>query len=882
MKSRTISLLFIGFMITCLPLSAQNVVLRGRVTDAQTGEPLIGATVLNLSRRSGTTTNATGNYTMTLPSNRVLELRFSFVGYTSQRQTITLTDDMELNISLNQDTRNLRGVEVVGNRHNFGPQSSQMSAQAITVKQIQEMPVLLGEPDVLKTLQRLPGVQSSGEGRAGIFVRGGDYDQNLFTLDGITLYNPEHLQGFTSAINSDVLEDVVLYKGAFPSRYGGRLSSVVESNLMEGDMERYHASIAAGILASRLQVEGPIWKNHTSFNVGARVSYFNAIVKPMLKEVIYDNPGQLNNYSKMRYWDVNAKLVHRFNDKAKLSAVFYIGYDQNNATPNETSQHFEDSKPNNLSGQTNYYTDNKEQSQTLNHWYNLLGGLTYSVELNPNLRLDTQVAYSGYDYKLGFANCKEDLVTLDFWNHGPEAAEIFTLNITENYADFRSKVDDLSARGTLTFIPNEQHELHAGLQGSSLWIAPSVTSYHATSAQTGINEQMVSNIGLGDARYNFTYSGYIKTLKNNQQEFVFSAFIDDDWNISHNLKATIGLRLQGYHSDSKTRMALEPRVSTRWLISKDAALKASYSRMSQGLFLLSSGNIIRPTDLWIPLYKSMKPGTSDQVSLGYSQELRGGYQLSVEGYYKWMDNVVEYKEGVSVYSEEDWARMVAQGRGRAYGVELMAQKTIGNTTGMVNYTWSKSLRTFDDKEMELNGGREFYALSDRRHNFNITLTQRLSKNWDFSAAWTYQSGRRATFASTTVSNPLLDEFNNYIEVGFLDKWQNGTLDEYEKNPAYHSMSAEYYQDTFLRRLVRMDTYHIRNSYQLPAVHRLDISLRHHGSVGIGEMICDIGLYNVYNQQNISTVYWGYEKNRRVLKGICLFPIMPSLSLTLKL
>jgi len=673
----------------------------------------------------------------------------------------------------------------------------------------------------------------------------------------------------------------VLYKGAFPSRYGGRLSSVVESNLMEGDMERYHASIAAGILASRLQVEGPIWKNHTSFNIGARISYFNAIVKPMLKEVIYDNPGQLNNYSKMRYYDVNAKLVHRFNDKAKLSGVFYLGYDQNNATPEETTQHFESYKMT-KNGQENTYTDNYDQSQTLNHWYNVLGGLTYTVNLKPALKLEAGLTYSGYDYKLGFVNRTQNTVGIDAWNHGPIAAEIYSLNITENYSDFRSKVNDLGARVELTYTKHPRHELHGGLQVKNLWINPSVTTYHATMNQTAYSEKIVSNVGLGDARYKFQYSGSLLTLENKQQEQTFAAYMDDDWNISDALKANIGLRLQGYHSDGKTHLALEPRVSARWLIAKDAALKASYSRMSQGIFLLSSGNIIRPTDLWIPLYNNMKSGISDQVSIGYSQELRGGYQLSVEGYYKWMDNVVEYKEGVSLFAETDWSRTVAQGRGRAFGVELMAQKTVGNTTGMINYTWSKSLRTFNRKDMELNAGRSFYALSDRRHNINITITQRLSKNWDFSAAWTFQSGRRATIATTALSTPQPDEFNNYITNDWSQQFINGTLDVYAGNPAYHTQSADYYQDTYIRRMVRMYTHRERNAFHLPAVHRLDISLRHHGSIGIGEMICDIGIYNIYNQQNISSVYWGYENNRRALKGICMFPIMPSLSLTLKL
>ena len=312
------------FSLLCFSLSAQNVVLSGQVTDATSGEPLAGVTVYHTQRRTGTTTNASGQYTLTLPSNRALEIVFSYVGYVSETRNLTLTQNQQLDIQLRQDTQSLGEVQVYGTRHNFGVQSSQMSAIAVSAEQIRKMPVLLGEADVLKSLQRLPGVQSSGEGRAGIYVRGGEQDQNLFAIDGITLYNPEHLQGFTSAINADVVDDVVLYKGAFPARFGSRLSSIVDISLQEGDAERHRLSVTAGMLASRLQAEGPIWKGHTSYNIAARMSYFGAIVKPMLEEVIYDNPGQMNAYSHMRYYDMNAKLVHRFTEKDKLTGVFYL------------------------------------------------------------------------------------------------------------------------------------------------------------------------------------------------------------------------------------------------------------------------------------------------------------------------------------------------------------------------------------------------------------------------------------------------------------------------------------------------------------------------------------------------------------------------------
>ncbi|MDO4185208.1 MAG: carboxypeptidase-like regulatory domain-containing protein [Bacteroidales bacterium] len=878
MNVRFIIGIFLAIFLSS-PLSAQNVVLSGKVTDAQSGEPLIGVTVYNTDRRTGTTTNSSGQYTITLPSGRALELVFSYVGYASETQNLTLTRDTKLDIQLRQDTQNLREVQVYGTRHNFGVQSSQMSAVAVSADQIKKMPTLLGEVDVLKSLQRLPGVQSSGEGRSGIYVRGGDYDQNLFLMDGITLYNPEHLQGFTSAINAEVMDDVVLYKGAFPARYGSRLSSVVDVSLREGDMERHRLSVTAGMLASRIQAEGPLWKGHTSYNIAARVSYFSAIVKPMLEEVIYDNPGQMNAYSHMRYWDVNAKLTHRFTDSDRLSAVFYMGYDANNATPNESSQQFTyTDKGGGVSGKDkNSIIDNMRLNRTLNSWNNLLGGLNYTHQFNPSLKLDAGLSYSGYDYRLTYTASATNQIEIDLWGQGREGkAELYYLQRSENSSTYRSEVSDLAFKADLNYILHDSHDIHVGLHAGSIRMRPEIGGTYFTYTKRAKNEGIVSQIGLGEERYTEAETLKDNLLINRQTVGTLAAYAEDDWEINAWFKANVGLRLQGYNADGKTSLALEPRASLRLSLGKGTSVKAAYAHMSQGTFLLSSGSLTRPSEIWIPLTRHMEIGTSDQISLGFGHEMKSGIQFSVEGYYKWLDGVVDYSEGVSYLGMKSWNELIVQGKGKAYGVELLVQKTLGSTTGQVSYTWSKSLRTFDREGMVLNGGREFYAPGDRRHNFSISITQRLSKNWDLSAAWTYQSGRRASFATTTIPGSVLDEFNSYAVYAATSD------DTYEANPAYAAKVEDYYETTYIAHLVRTNTYGQRNSYVLPDVHRLDLSLSHHGSIGIGEMICDISIYNLYCQQNISSVYWGFENNRRALKGVCMFPIMPSISLTLKL
>ncbi|MBQ9882838.1 MAG: TonB-dependent receptor [Bacteroidaceae bacterium] len=775
----------------------------------------------------------------------------------------------------------LQEVQVTATRHSFNAKSLQMSAVAVSAERIRQLPRLLGEADVLKSLQMLPGVQGSGEGRAGIFVRGGDYDQNLFTLDGITLYNPEHLQGFTSAINADLLDDVVLYKGAFPSRYGSRLSSVIDISLREGDMDRYHASVTAGMLASGIQAEGPLWKGHTSFNIGARMSYFNALVRPLLEEVVYDNPGQMNNYAHMKYHDINAKLTHRFSDRAKLNAMFYYGYDQNNTTPNETKQHFE------YTTQEAYtfiektsFTDNMRNDRTLNHWSNLLGGLNFSYLPNETFHFNASLSYSSYDYSLSHLSSQANEVRLSRWGHGIEGSELYSHKDSERNNTYKSRIDEWTGKADFTISLQGRHELNFGLQGDTQLLSPSVTSAYHENLKQALSEEIVWNVGLGDDRYTSSENNREGGLGGDLRLNSFAAHAEDDWTLTDWMEANVGLRLQGYNADGNTHIFLEPRASLRLMVGESTSVKAAYARMTQAMFLLTSGSMVSPSEVWIPLMGDMKPGVSDQISLGVNHDLANGLQLSVEGYYKWLDNVADYREGLSFLMVNGWQDAIAQGRGRAYGVELLAQKTIGNTRGHVSYTWSKSLRTFDRPDMELNGGREFYAAGDHRHNFNISIIQRLSKNWDFTAAWTYQSGRRTNIAGTVVSHGLPDEYNAYYPGRTNTPFYRGI--DYEKNPAFVSFSETYSQNAYLADLVRMDTYRERNSYQLPAVHRLDISFSHHGSIGIGEMTCDVGIYNLYNRQNLSSVYWGYKVNRLSLRGVCLFPIMPYISLTLKL
>lgn len=712
-----------------------------------------------------------------------------------------------------------------------------MSAQVLTSQQVKEVPALFGEIDVMKSLQRLPGVQSSGDGTAGIFVRGGNYDQNLITLDGSTLYNGEHLKGFVSAINAEMVDNVVLYKGAFPARYGSRLSSVIDIGVREGDFESYHGSASIGMLSSKVQAEGPIWKGHTSFNVAARASYFGAIVQPLLKSV-YDNKKAMEPYAKMNFYDVNAKLVHRFSESDRLSAVFYWGKDVSNSSPTDSETNFKSK-----SGEIR-----TKKNETKNNWGNLVSSLYWTHTAGDRFLMNVNASFSLYDYRLA------QNVSGYYESRKMEQLQRLTEEVSETRYD--SKVKDASITADFRFRPVAAHDLRWGVKGSLQQLSPIIHAY--------------------SYNYDYTPSKVTRTetdrtIGKRQNLLTASVYAEDDWTVASWLMANVGLRYSLFSVENKTYGSLEPRASVRFLLTPAMALKLSYARMAQGVHLLSSSNIVMPSDIWVPVTEKIPLMRSNQYAGGVNYEIMKGLEVSVEGYYKTMDNVLEYNNGASwLNCTGDWQSLVSLGKGRSYGVELMAQRSVGNTTGWVSYTWAKSLRTFDRPGQELNGGREFFAGNDKRHNFNIVVVQRLGQHWKLSASWTYQSGRRGILANTSMYGGVLQEWDPSFRP------ESSTLKEQEymqnRDDAAHWAEMP----------GMFTTYRERNNYKLPDVHHLDVGITYsvnHRRFGASEV--NLSFYNLYNQQNINSVYIGTNNKKYVLKGICMFPFMPSLTYTLK-
>ncbi len=770
---------------------------------------------------------------------------------------------------------NLENLVVYGSHNNFGVISSQMSAVALSKEQILSVPVFLGEPDVLKSIQKLPGVQSGTEGSAGIFVRGGDYDQNYITLDGSAIYNAEHLRGYVSAINPDMVSSINFYRGAFPARYGSRLSSVIDVGTKDGNFERYQVLLSLGTLSSRVQVEGPIWKSHTSFNVAARLSYFDLIAKPVLKH-FYNQPSALQPFSNLRYYDITAKLVHKFNERNRLSAVFYYGKDTDNESPTESSRSESTIGMADVLTEMQFSEDDYRASSNESQWNNLLSSLYFTSFITPNHRLNINLNYSQYMYDMANKNRIDSKINDHyrlFYSHD----EITSLRAHSGIRNLALSVDALLKAGTA-------HWLRYGLKLSKQWLDPKTTVFKDSKVKRycgGLNYD-------GDDSYlNPKYEEYTEYFDYTSGEDMsinnLALYAEDDFTVFDHLKLNYGLRLSSYFVTDKSYLALEPRLSLRYLIDENLSVKVSYSHMTQGIHRLVTNNLIMPSDIWVPITKDVPLMKSDLYGFGINYDWRG-FNVAAEAYYKTMDNVLEYRNGATYFiADQSWQNIVALGKGRSYGVELLVERKVGSTTGWLSYTWSKALRTFDRPDNEINGGREFYASTDHRHNFSANVTHHFTFSekiaLDLTASWTYQSGRRGMVPYAITYGQGIREYNYNIPVTAYGEILF-KLNAFE-TPYYEDIYNVAFTNGIIGVAQPFHTFRDINDFKLPDSHHLDLNANLSIKHRLGESVVGLGIYNVYNHYNISHVYIGYKDNKAILKGICPFPFMPSLSLTQK-
>ncbi|MBR1850605.1 MAG: carboxypeptidase-like regulatory domain-containing protein [Bacteroidales bacterium] len=806
-------------LATLLPAlgMAQTFTISGTITDRSSGETLIGATVLDTRSGKGTVTNVNGRYSLTLKADSV-NLRITYIGYEVALNNLKLDRNTTLNFDLKPSVQ-LDEVVITAEKPG-DTRSSQMSAMQVTVEQIKAVPVLFGEADLIKALQLMPGVQSGSEGNSGMYVRGGGPDENLFLLDGIPLYNVNHLGGFFSAFNTDAVKNVTLYKGSFPARFGGRLSSVLDVTTNNGNDKELHGNASIGLISAKINLEGPIIKERTTFNVSARRTYADLILIPIFTKMIpsmsnglstsLTNDGDLG--AGYYFYDLNAKVTHKFNDRNRLYATFYTGLDDAYGTVQMVSSLMED-----------------QNLGFHNQWGNLVGALRWNYVITPKLFFDLTAAYTQYNNVIT-GNIKK-VAQID----GDE-------DISTMKGDYNSGIKDITLRADFNYNPQPEHDVRFGTYLTRHFFTPEVMS---------ATVDYIDQVQMGSK---FKMDTTINSSLVPATEMV--AYAEDDWELGERVKLNFGLHASGFYVDDTLYPSLQPRVSGRVMLTDDISVKAGYAYMKQYMHLLSTTSISMPTDLWVPVTRNIKPMESHQIAAGISYSRSGIADFSIEGYYKRMSNLIEYKDGASFFGTSDgWENLVVTGDGWAYGIEFLAQRNIGNLTGWIGYTYSRTTHLFDRPGQELNEGRPFPAKYDRHHDISIVLSYKITSNIDVSATWVYSSGNAATLA--------LQKY----PVAFDDP-------EYYNNPdlAGRHGSLSYISS--------------RNNFRMPDYHRLDIGANFHRQFKRKNMhrTINVSIYNVYNRQNPYMIYpsrrYQYRDYNTALVKLSLFPILPSAAYTL--
>ena len=810
---RGLCLLVLLFLLPLVAVAQRTFTVSGTVTDVKSGETLIGATVVDTRSGKGVVTNLYGHYSLTLKSDSV-DLKVSFVGYEPQFFHFRLDKNREVNVQLSSSVT-LDEVVITAERTG-DTRSSQMSAVVVPVEKLKSVPVMFGEADLIKALQLMPGVQSGSEGNSGMYVRGGGPDENLFLLDGVPLYNVSHMGGFFSAFNTDAIKNVTLYKGSFPARFGGRLSAVLDVTQNNGNDKELHGNASIGLISAKFSLEGPIVKEKTTFSISARRTYAELFIIPAImwiNDATSENPPEGPTVAQNAkfdagyyFYDINAKLTHKFSDKSRLYASFYKGDD-------------------NVHGRVKTVTSLNENIYLgfENGWGNTVGALRWNYELTPQLFMNLAANYTQYDNHL--LGSVEKLATPSDPN--PSTME----------GDYRSGIKEATLRADFDYSPKPEHNAKFGASFTRHWFTPEVAS---GSVNYYDSIQMNHALRIDSA----IFSG---TVPANEM----AAYVEDDWAITEALKVNLGLHFSAFQVEHSFYKSLQPRLSGRMMLSDDLSVKVGYARMQQYVHLLSTTSVTLPTDLWVPVTDKVPPMTSDQIAGGISYSRSGIADFSIEAYYKKMNNLIEYKDGATFFgSSENWENLVYTGEGWSYGIELLVQREIGNLTGWIGYTWSRTMHLFDRPGQVLNNGNPFPAKYDRQHDISIVLNYKFSDRVDVSATWVFSTGNAASLA--TQSYPVAQE----------------DPDDYEGNG--YGQSVNYVEG--------------RNNYRMPNYHRLDLGANFHRKFKRARRTISVSIYNVYNRQNPYMLYRSrtetYQGFPSALVQLSIFPILPSVGYTL--
>src|SRR5260221_895927 len=762
---RNLYLLSILYILTHFGASAQTKpTLNGYIRDKANGEALIGATMFIRELKSGTITNVYGFYSITVPAG-TYSLEFSYLGYTTIQQVLDLTGSIRLDIELSPSAQELQEVVVTDEAEERKAINKEMSTNKLDIGTIKKIPAFLGEVDVIKSIQMLPGVSTVGEGASGFNVRGGSVGQNLVLLDEAPVYNASHLLGFFSVFNRDAVKDVKLYKGAIPPKYGGRISSILDVRMKEGNSKNWEVSGGVETIFSRVAVEGPLIKDKASFIIAARRSYIDVLARPFVKA--------LQNGAGLNFYDLTVKSNYNISqrDHVYLSGFF---------------------------GRDNFLFDRNQGFS----WGNATGTLRWNHIFNRRLFANLTGVYSNYDYHLKFGKNSSDQFT---WNSSI-SNYIFKPELTY-FIDSKNELSFGAEAIYYTFVPANAVSVS---NGESSDISLDKKSNFESALYAGnsqrIGKALTLDYGLRFSNFNYFGPGssysYNDTIPGTRKS------------VSGEKTYTKGESIATYHN-------WEPRASFKVQVTANSSIKGSYNRMAQYLHLISNTTASNPLDVWTPSTNNVRPEIGNQFTLGYFRSLgkETEYEVSIEGYYRRTQNQIDYVDGADLLLNKYLEGDLLSGMGRAYGIELYAQKKTGRLNGWVSYTLGHT-------ELKVNGiNRDnwYSTRYDQRHNLKVAAFYDINKRWSASANFIFVSGTPTTFPTS-----------RYVVQGILIP--------YNANES-------------------------RNNVRLPSYNRLDLSLRLEGKrVKRGKERKNhdywvFSVYNVYSRKNPFSVYFAQSTTR---------------------
>lgn len=671
-------------LLTCsafVSVAQRKVTIGGVIKSKSNGETVIGASV-KADSVAGTMTNDYGFYSLTVPVGEYT-LEVTSLGMQPQYFEVSLNSDTTVNLSLDDRSQDLQEVTITESTGGRSLSSAQTSVERLTMKEIANIPVLFGEKDVLKAIQLLPGIKSAGDGNSGMFVRGGAADQNLILLDEAPVYNASHLLGFFSTFNSDAVKDITVYKGGMPAQYGGRLSSVLDIKMNDGNNQDFDVSGGVGLISAKLNIEGPIQKDKSSFLITGRRTYADMFLK--LSDKYKDNS--------LYFYDVNAKVNYILGEKDRLYVSGYFGKDKLGASFGEGQGFGMD-------------------------WGNATATLRWNHIFSNKLFSNTSFIFSNYKYKISIKTGAYDF-------------NIF------------SQIQDFNLKEELQWYVNNNNTIRVGFNSIYHTIRPGEVTSSDESTLT--STQLQKRYSWENAVY-ATNNWKAADNLNISYGVRLSAFTILGKGDYYNLGPT-GSVIDTMHYNSgevvKTYVNLEPRLSASWQFNSSSSVKASYVRNTQNLHLISNSTSSSPTDKWLASTNIIKPEISDQVSVGYYKNLAGNkYELTVEAYYKDMKNQIDYRDGANVYSSNNAIESeLLFGKGRSYGLEVLMKKKVGRLSGWVSYTLSKTEKQING----INNNDWYNARQDRTHDIAIVASYQLNKKWNLSANWVYYTGDAITF-----------------------------------------------------------------------------------------------------------------------------------------